>query len=212
MLDDYAHLAAAALALYEATGDDACLADARELVATLDRHFWDLADHGYFVTADDVGDVILRTKSAADNATPNGNGMMIEVLSRLYHLTGEAAYASRAMQLVTAFSGEIHRNFFPLATFLNAVDYHLNCLQIVLVGRRDEAGAAALLKIIQEQSLPTKLLQVVAPSARLPAQHPAAGKGQVDGRATIYICRGQTCGLPVTDGDTLRRALSEQAI
>ncbi|HVJ35518.1 MAG TPA: thioredoxin domain-containing protein [Terriglobia bacterium] len=212
MLDDYAHLAAAALALYEATGEDAYLADARELVATLDRHFWDRADHGYFATADDVGDVILRTKSAADNATPNGNGTMIEVLSRLYHLTGEATYASRAMQLVTAFSGEIHRNFFPLATFLNAVDYHLNCLQLVLVGRRDEAGAAAQLKIIQEQSLPTKLLQVVAPGASLPAQHPAAGKGQIDGRATIYICRGQTCGLPITDSDALRRALSEQAI
>jgi uncharacterized protein YyaL (SSP411 family) len=212
MLDDYAELACAALALHEATGEDRYRDDAEQLAAVRERHFWDPENHGYFATADDVGDVILRTKSAGDNATPSGNAIMVEVFSRLYHLTGNPLHARRLMQVVTAFSGEIHRNFFPLATFLNAVDYHLNCLQLVLVGRRDEAGAAAQLKIIQEQSLPTKLLQVVAPGASLPAQHPAAGKGQVDGRATIYICRGQTCGLPVTDGDTLRRALSEQAI
>ncbi|HVJ40942.1 MAG TPA: thioredoxin domain-containing protein [Dongiaceae bacterium] len=212
MLDDYAHLAAAALALHEATGEAAYLADAESLVATLLAHFWDGADHGCFTTADDVGDVILRTKSAADNATPNGNGTLIEVLSRLYHLTGKPAYAQRAMQAITAFSGEIHRNFFPLATFLNAADYHLHCLQIVLIGRRDEAGAASLLKIIHEPSLPTRLLQVVAPEASLPPHHPAAGKSQIDGRATVYLCRGQTCGLPITDGDALRRALSEQAI
>src|SRR5262249_14984772 len=143
---------------------------------------------------------------------PNGNGVLIEVLSRLYHLTGNPLYARRLMQLVTAFSGEIHRNFFPLATFLNAIDFHMNCQQIVLIGPRETAAAAALLRVIHEQPLPWNLLQVVEPATPLPPHHPAAGKPEVDGKPTVYICRGQTCGLPVTESEALERALSTQAI
>src|SRR5262249_7280281 len=126
--------------------------------------------------------------------------------------TGNALYGRQLMQVVTAFSGEIHRNFFPLATFLNAVDYHLNCRQIVLIGTRDAGDTAALLKVIHDQPLPWKLLQVVAPDTALPPHHPAAGKNRIDDRATVYICRGQSCGLPITEPDELIRALSTQAI
>ncbi|HEX9449571.1 MAG TPA: thioredoxin domain-containing protein [Dongiaceae bacterium] len=212
MLDDHAHLARAALLLFEATGDTAYLGDAEGFVAALDHHFWDQVQHGYFTTADDVTDVIIRQKTAADNATPNGNAIMIEVLSRLYHLTGKPAYASRAMQLIIAFSGEINRNFFPLGTYFNSVDYHLNCLQIVLIGRRDAADSAALLRVVHQHSLPTRLLQVVAPGAALPSHHPASGKKQIDGRATVYLCRGQSCGLPITDAETLALALARPVV
>jgi hypothetical protein len=207
MLDDHAHLARAALLLFEASGEPIYLADAESLVGLLDRRFWDSEKHGYFVTADDVTDVIIRQKAVTDHATPNGNAVMIEVLSRLYHLTGKAAYASKAMQLITAFSGEVNRNFFPLATYLNNIDYHLNCLQIVLIGRRDDAASAALLRVVHEHCLPTHLLQVLPPEAKLPAQHPASGKLQLNGRPTIYLCHGRSCGLPITDADSLATAL-----
>ena len=44
-------------------------------------------------------------------------------------------------------------------------------------------------------------------TAGLDALHPAAGKRMVDGRATVYICRGRTCQAPVTDPGALRTAL-----
>ncbi len=212
MLDDHAHLARAALLLHEATGEAAYLDQAEEFAALLDRHFWDQQNGGYFTAADDVGDVIIRQKSAADNATPNGNGIMVEVLARLYHLTGKASYAKRNMELVTAFGGEVSRNFFPLATLLNNVDYQLNCLQIVVIGARDDAATDSLLAVIRAQPLLNKLLQVVAPGTALPPYHPAVGKEMVDGKPTVYLCRGQTCGLPITEADPLLRALSARAI
>jgi uncharacterized protein YyaL (SSP411 family) len=116
------------------------------------------------------------------------------------------------MQLITAFSGEINRNFFPLASYLNAIDYHLDCLQIVLVGARDDAGTDALLGVLRDHALPTALLQRVAPNEALPPNHPAQGKEMIDGRPTVYLCRGQTCGLPITDPAVLARALNERAI
>ena len=207
-LDDHAHLTAAALALHEATGDEDYLKAAREFVALLDAHFWDAKAGGYFMTADDVTDVIQRPKSGGDNATPNGNGAMVAVLARLYHLTGESAYMDRAHALVAAFSGELNRNFFPLATLINGNDFLKDTLQIVVVGKRDEAGAQALIRAALDRSLPNRLLQVIEPGAQLPDSHPAQGKGMVGGKATAYVCKGQTCGLPVTHAVGLGTALS----
>jgi hypothetical protein len=207
-LDDHAHLAAAALALYEATGKAQYLGAARELVALLDAHFWDRQAGGYFMTADDVTDVIQRPKSAGDNATPNGNGAMVGVLARLYHLTGEQAYLDRAEALVAAFSGEVGRNFFPLATLINSSDFLHNAMQIVVVGRRDAQETRELIRAAYDRSLPNRLLQVIAPDAQLPERHPAHGKGMVRGRPAAYVCKGQTCGLPVTHPKGLGTALA----
>ena len=57
-------------------------------------------------------------------------------------------------------------------------------------------------------SLPDRLLQVVAPGASLPDSHPAFGKTQKDGKATVYLCRHRSCGLPITDPSALDAALS----
>ncbi len=207
-LDDHAHLAAAALALHETTREEPYLDAAKELVALLDAHFWDQANGGYFMTADDVTDVIQRPKSAADAATPNGNGAMVGVLARLYHLTGEQRYLDRAEALVGAFSGELNRNFFPLATLINNNDFLLNALQIVVVGPCEADATHALVRAVYERSLPGRLLQVVRPDAQLPERHPAAGKGMVGGKPTAYVCKGQTCGLPVTHPKGLGTALA----
>jgi hypothetical protein len=52
---------------------------------------------------------------------------------------------------------------------------------------------------------------VTAPDAALPPGHPAAGKGQVAGRATAYVCRGPTCSLPLTEPAALADELARRA-
>ncbi|MCK5444008.1 MAG: hypothetical protein KAI73_00205, partial [Rhodospirillaceae bacterium] len=44
-------------------------------------------------------------------------------------------------------------------------------------------------------------------AAQLNEGHPAFGKSAVDGRATAYVCRNQTCGLPLFEPDDLRKEL-----
>ncbi|MCG8359795.1 MAG: thioredoxin domain-containing protein [Kiloniellales bacterium] len=206
-LDDYANLCDAAAALFETTGRDDYLRQASVWLKVLDSHYWDGAGGGYFFTADDTEQLIVRTKTAADNAVPAGNGTIAAVLARLYLLTGEAAYRDRAEAVIGAFAGEVNRNFFPLSTLINSSELLRNALQIVIVGDRSADDARALLQAVRRQSLPNLVLQTVPAGEALPDGHPAAGKGQTDGAATAYVCRGMTCSLPITDPPELGAAI-----
>jgi uncharacterized protein YyaL (SSP411 family) len=207
-LDDYANLCRAALALHEATGDVAYVCQAQDWIAILDRHYRDAQDGGYFFAADDTSDVIIRTKNAADNATPSGNGTLLGVLARLYYLTGDDRYRERADRLSATFSGDLNRNFFALGTFLNSNEILHAAQQIVIVGKRADDDTRALLAAVHGRSLPNRVLSVIAPSDNLPDRHPAAGKSQTDGKATAYVCRGTTCSLPITAPSGLSQALA----
>jgi uncharacterized protein YyaL (SSP411 family) len=207
-LDDHAQLCRAALALHEATGVHRYLRQAQEWVALLDRHYWDNSGGGYFFAADDTADIILRTKTAADNATPAGNGTLVGVLARLYYLTGEDRYRKRADQVIETFSGELNRGFFSLATLLNSNDLLQMAQQIVIVGERGEANTRALAAAVFGRSLPNRILSIIAPAERLPERHPAAGKTQANRQATAYVCRGATCSLPITAPAGLSQALA----
>jgi len=208
MLDDYANMAAASLALAEATGREAYVARAEIWVDVLNRHFWDAVGGGYFQTSDDGESLIVRSKTAYDSAVPAGNGTMMGVLSRLYYLTGSDEYREKAEALSSAFSGELARNPLPLSTFLNGCELLQRAVQIVVVGARDAADTQAFLGAIYGACLPNRVLQVIAPEEALPTGHPAAGKGQHDGRATAYVCRGMSCSLPLTDAGELAVALA----
>ena len=215
-LDDYADMAGAALALFEATGKPDYLARTEAWVATLDSHYWDAQAGGYFLTADDTPDLIVRTKTAYDSAVPAGNGTMLGVLARLFHLSGKPAYRERADALMSAFSGELARNFFPLATLLNAAELLISAKQVVIVGRRGTPATDALLRSVARHCQPNRVLQVVASGEALPQGHPAAGKGQLNGpdnqpRPTAYICHGPACSLPITDPAALADALAARS-
>jgi uncharacterized protein len=209
-VDDYANMARAALALYEAAGDEALLAQARDWVAILDRHYADPIGGGYFFSADDTPALIARAKTAADSAVPAGNGTLVGVLTRLAMLTGDEAYQRRAEAVVETFSGELARNFFPLATLLNNAELLAEPVQIVIVGNPDDAEFTALRRAAYRASLANRLVMTVSPGRELPADHPAHGKGLVDGRAAAYVCVGPVCSLPLTDPEKLLARLTEQ--
>jgi uncharacterized protein YyaL (SSP411 family) len=207
-LDGYANMARAALMLHEVTGDASYLGAAEGWAAVLDRHFWDAHGGGYFFTADDAEALIVRTKSAADHATPAGNGVAADVLARLYYLTGKEAYRERAEAVIAAFSGEASENLFPLATLLNASETLQRATQIVIVGERGTPDCAAMFRAAITAPAPSRLITVYPPGADLPDSHPAAGKGQHNGTATAYVCVGPECSLPLTNVAGLVERLS----
>jgi uncharacterized protein YyaL (SSP411 family) len=209
-VDDYANLSRAALALFEATGEAAYRERAEAWARILDRHYWDAAGDGYFFAADDTTDLITRAKTAAENAVPAGNSTMVGVLARLFYLTGKDEYRDKAERIVAAFSGELQRNFFPLVGLVTGAELLSRGLQIVIRGRRGDPATEALRRAVLDQSLPNRILAVVPPDDALPASHPAAGKDQVEGKPTAYVCEGPVCSLPLTDPIALAETLAKR--
>jgi uncharacterized protein YyaL (SSP411 family) len=133
--------------------------------------------------------------------------VLVEVLARLYYLTGDDRYRARAEGTVAAFAGELQRNVFGYGALLNANELLQSALQIVVIGRRDDPDTIAMRRAVLSVSLPNLVLTVIEPGAALPAGHPAAGKPQVGGKVTAYLCEGQACSPPVTDPQELANDL-----
>ena len=207
-IDDYAAMARGAVALYEATGDGAYLAQAEDWVAVAHTHYWDDEGGAYFFTANDGEVLIVRSKTAYDSAAPSGNGLMVGVLARLHALTARPAYRMRAEALAATFAAEAEQNPVAACALLNAFETLRETVQVVIVGESGDASTRKLRRAVYETNAPNRVLAVIAPGDALPDGHPAAGKTAIDGQATAYVCRGETCSLPITDGDALRAALA----
>jgi uncharacterized protein YyaL (SSP411 family) len=208
MLDDQAAMARAALALHEATGDPARLRQAIRLAEATVAHFADPVG-GFFITADDADDVpLVRSRSAGDNATPSGNGLIAEVFARLHHLTGEAVWRTRAKGVFTAFSGQPDQ-FAGMPTLLAAADLLEEGADVVIAG----AGPLAdrLVAVALAAPDPAVVVQRVADAGQLPAAHPAHGKVAGAKGAAAYVCRRGACSLPVADAAALAAMLRGRA-
>lgn len=108
--EDYAFLISGLIDLYEASFDSAWLEWAEELQKTQIEQFWDNDRHGFFSTAANQPDILVRTKDGMDNAEPSTNGASANNLSRLASLLNDATYEKKARQTVCAFEVEIDQH------------------------------------------------------------------------------------------------------
>ena len=203
LLDDQAAMARASLALFEATGEARRLAEAIRLARAAEMAFAD-GQGGYYTTAVDASDVPLaRPRTAADNATPAGNGLLAEVFARLWHLTGDTAWRERAEALLRAFTGKPDQ-LAAMPTLLAAADLLEEAATVVIAGDGTQPLAAAALTSAD----PAVVVLRVSGLDALPAEHPAFGKSAGAVGATAYVCRRNVCGLPIVDARALATALS----
>jgi uncharacterized protein YyaL (SSP411 family) len=178
---------------------------AQRWTGTANDYFWDANDGGYYFSPDDAADVIVRTRTASDNATPAGNGTMVENLARLYFLTGEADHLVRAEAIIDLFGRQPPDQYLGMPGILNGYDFLSAAVQVVVVGEGE--AVQALAQVARASGHPNLVLLQMEDGAALPPGHPAAGKTAIDGRAAAYVCVGTTCGLPVSEPEDLKSAL-----
>jgi uncharacterized protein YyaL (SSP411 family) len=205
LLDDQASMARASLALYEATGEARRLADAIRLARAAEAAFPD-GQGGYYTTAADAADVPLaRPRTAADNATPAGNGLLAEVFARLWHLTGDSGWRGRAEALLRAFTGNPDQ-LAAMPTLLAATDLLEEAATVVIAGDGQQAQALATAALTCAD--PAVVVLRTPSLDGLPAGHPAFGKPAGAEGAAAYVCRRNVCGLPIADQRALAMALA----
>jgi len=207
-LDDYAFVAAALVDLYEATFERIYLDRAVELTEILLSRFWDEKEGGFYFTSNDHEALISRSKSAFDGAIPSGNSIAVFTLLRLSFLTESPRYLEKAEKTLRLFYAAMEQNPFGFSHMLGALDFYLRRpKEIVILGDPQTGTTKALLAQLHSEFIPNKTLTCLDPGQGENVPSLLAGKTQVDGKLTAYVCHNFTCSLPVTEWEALKKLL-----
>ncbi|MCF7848487.1 MAG: thioredoxin domain-containing protein [Kiritimatiellales bacterium] len=210
--EDYAFMIAALLELYETTLDLRFLESAVKYNVVLEALFWDKTVGGYFMTAVDAEELIVRPKNYYDGAIPSGNSMQMLNLLKLARLTGRSELEQRADETGKSFGAMLERSPSSSAQALIALQFAEDePLEIVLVGKSGAEDTAAMLKTIRSVYRPGKVLlfkDVSTSDGTLEKLAPfTKEQGMVAGKATVYICRNFACDQPINSPGELKKKL-----
>jgi uncharacterized protein YyaL (SSP411 family) len=206
LLDDQVQAAAAALDAYEITGERHWLAWGEQLMERVWADYWDGEGGGLFDTArgrsGEEGLLPARAKPVQDTPTPSPNGVAGVVLARLHEMTSDPRWLERAAALVAAFAGRAGELGLYAATYLLAVDWHLNpATHLVLVGNPQDTMVADMHRAALSAFLPRRVVQVLLPADATDRTLPPALRGMmaIGGSPRGYACSGTSCSPPAGD-------------
>jgi uncharacterized protein YyaL (SSP411 family) len=214
--EDYACLIWGLLELFEADGDAAWLAWARDLQARQDELFWDAADAGWFSTTGTDPAVLLRLKEDYDGAEPAASSVSVMNLLRLAHLLDDNDAREKAGRTLARYGPRAGRAARVIPFMLASLcAWHAGMGQVVIAGDSGSPDTLALRAEIAKHYLPFSVVVPVAPGAAqqaLSAVAPfVASMTPRGGEPTAYVCREFVCREPVTSVEALRHQIEARA-
>jgi uncharacterized protein YyaL (SSP411 family) len=211
-LDDHACVADAALDVYEATGAPHWVLLARSIADALLAHFFDATSGEFFFVPDDGEKILVRANDPYDHAVPSSAAVACRVLLRLGALA-DAKYAEAATRGLERLAPGAAANPMGMGSIVCLVDRAVRgTVDAVLVGPRGSAATAALARSVFRAPLRDRVvawLDAADPQSAEACRVLAEGKA-AHGEPAAYVCRGNTCSLPLTDPDELADALVTQ--
>jgi hypothetical protein len=208
VLEDYAYLAEGLIDLYEACGQDRYLTAALQLGVRMVNSFRDEGQGGFYTTAKTHETLIIRAREGADGATPSGNAVAVSGLARLSFHYNRQDLREAAIGGIRAYGRQMARYPRAFAKSLAAVDLLAEGpIELAFVGVSHDPGLEALQLAVREVFLPHRVI-ASSDGRGTPSGHPLlAGKGLVEGKAALYICRNFSCQRPITDPQEVIEAL-----
>jgi uncharacterized protein len=197
--DDYSFFAQALLDLFSATGEVNYLSTAIRLVDEGLTHFEDWENGGFYSTPEDAPDVLLRIKDDYDGAEPSANSVAIDVLFRLWHLTGRDEYRNRGQQALRFFASRLKAQPTMAPQMLSSLGRSLNPPeQVVIRCERMEDEVKQLAAKYRRGFSPfSEVILLTDDSAdSLAMVAPFLNSLDRKERFTIYHCHDFVCDLP----------------
>ena len=180
----------AALALFQATGEESWHVTANRIAAGLKKTLLDTELGGFFGgAASEVDAVVGRRKPLEDNAVVARFVYLLGVLNKDDDLRNEAERAIRAVASpeIVSREGRITGN---LAVALELVTS--GYVEFSVVGEPDDARAQALIVAVRSVYEPRKVVHFERPGRYPDRGYPA-----------MYICNDDQCSLPISDPTTV---------
>jgi len=203
LLEGYAFLLSGVIDLYEATLEPKHLDFAIELAEAMCAKFFDPENGGFWQSAADSKDLILRVKDDYDGAEPSGNSVATLSLLKLGAITGQKKIIETAEKTLRLFAHRLQH--FPQAMpfMLHALDFSLpGPRRIVVAGEPNSPKAGELLRAAHSVYQPNKIIlgntgRVEEFARSLPAKS----------EATVYLCTGNSCQPPTSEAVQVKELL-----
>ena len=205
-LEDYAYLVEALLTLYEATFEVRWFDAARETADRMIELFADDERGGFFTTAHDHEELVVRRKDLDDHPIPSGNSAAAFGLLRLAALTGEREYEQRAVSVFRLLQRAAVRHPQALAHLLGGMDFYCASVkEVAIVAPTAGDGMGDLAAVVRSRFRP----HVVVAGGPEGTDRPELlrDRGAVDGHPAAYVCENFACQRPVTEPEALAASL-----
>jgi len=206
LLEGYAFLLEGVIEVYEATLKPEHLDSAIAVAEAMLARFYDSEQGGFWQSAADAKDLILRIKEEYDGAQPSGNSAAVLALLKLGKITGRKPFTEAAEQSLRLFAHRLQQVPQAVPFMLQALDFSLDePWRAVIAGDPATPEARALLRAVQSVYQPNKVVLgntgLVESFARsLPAREGPA----------LYLCSGTACQPPTSDPAKIRKMLGAQ--
>ncbi len=209
-LDDHASVALGLLALFEVDPEPRWLAAAQAILAALPARF-DAGDGMFWNVAADDAQLVVRTRTAFDNATPSGSALAAAALLRAGLLLADDGLWTRGAAAVRAHHAMLSGSPSSAPAMLAAAEWLLaSPREVVVVGAPGDPATTALLAAARSApGAPRVVVHLHAGNREALAKLSplCAGKAPGAGAAVAYVCRRGVCNAPVATAAALAEAL-----
>jgi len=203
LLEAYAFQLDGVIQLYEATLEPAHLDFAIALAEAMIAKFYDTENGGFWQSATDSKDLILRMKDDYDGAEPSGNSVATLALLKLATITDREDYRKPAEATLRLFAARLAKIPQAVPYMLQALDFWLEePRRVVIAGDPQSAKARELLHAAHSVYQPNKVVLGNTGSVEAFAKSLPAKDGPV-----VYLCTGKACLPPTSAASKVRELL-----
>ena len=176
------------------------------------RLFWDEKQGGFYFTAENAENILVRTKEIYDGVYPSGNSVAALNLFRLSRMTGNPEFEAKAAQTLQTFSDSVSQAPAAHTYLMIALDFGIGpSYEVVVVGDPTKDDTNNMLNTLKRTFIPNKVV-LFRP---FPVEHPEIAcyaeftrdLTSREGQAIAYVCRNDECSLPTTNIEEMLRLL-----
>ena len=205
MLDDYVHLTKAALMLYETTSKYYYLEQSILLTKCILDYFFNKSG-GFYTNSDDQKDVILKNIQYFDNVTPNSNAVLLSIFSKISLVTSDKKYVQLYEDLIGKISKKISNQYLGSTSFLKNYNLIKTAKLLIIAGKNKDQNEI-IYQRIYEHYLDNIMIILIDKKSELDVKFSFYKDINVEDQTLIYICKDNTCSLPFTDVNLLKKYL-----
>jgi len=203
LLEAYAFQLDGVIHLYEATLESRHLDFAIAIAEAMIAKFYDAENGGFWQSATDSKDLILRMKDDYDGAEPSGNSVATLALLKLAAITDREDFRKPGEATLRLFAARLEKIPQAVPYMLQALDFWLEePRRVVIAGDPRSTKAQELLRAAHSVYQPNKVVLGNSGAVEEFAKTLPAKDGPL-----VYLCTGKACQPPTSEPSKVKELL-----